>query len=60
MKVKIENMEIFSDEDKRIMLILSEKDKQNITNMSPEARKYASFPSDKYTMEEKIEWMKEE
>jgi len=48
MKVKIGNC-IYASEDVPIMLIMSEQDKANIQNMSPDATRYAAAPC---TMEE--------
>lgn len=44
MKVKIGN-KIYNSEDEPIMVILSEKDKENIKNMAPYCTKYCSFPN---------------
>jgi hypothetical protein len=44
MKIKIGNV-IYDSEKEPIMVILSESDKVNIKNMSPEATKYCSFPN---------------
>ena len=43
MKVKIGN-KIYDSEIEPIMIILNNKDKENIKAMSSEATKYASFP----------------
>jgi hypothetical protein len=43
MKVKI-GEKIYDSEKEPIMVILSESDKENISNMLPEATKYCSFP----------------
>lgn len=43
MKVKIGN-KIYDSEKEPIMLILSDCDKKNISNMHPEADRYASYP----------------
>lgn len=42
MKVKIGNT-IYNSNEEPIMLILSESDKENITNMATEAIKFCSF-----------------
>jgi len=43
MKVKIGNR-IYSSADQPIMVILTEKDKENIANMLPEATMYCGYP----------------
>ena len=43
MKVKI-GKTVYDSEKEPILLILTEKDKKNIGNMSPEASKYCIFP----------------
>lgn len=43
MKVKIGNT-IYDSSKEPIMLILSDKDKENIKNMYPKATRYCSFP----------------
>jgi len=43
MKVKIGNT-IYDAEDEPIMVILSESDKKNITNMHPDCTKYCQYP----------------
>ena len=59
MKVKIGET-LFNSETTPIMIILSEDDKENISNMAPEAFKYCSF-SDKELDVKKIQrWMKTE
>jgi len=45
MKVKIDD-KVFDSEEQPIMVVLDDKDKENISNMLPEATKYCSFPSD--------------
>ena len=56
MKVKI-GEKIYDSEKEPIMVILSESDKENISNMSPEATKYCSFP-DGMSVEYVKEFMK--
>jgi len=56
MKVKIGN-KIYSDEIEPIMVILSDSDKLMINNMSEANYKYACFPNEEMTAEEKLEWM---
>lgn len=43
MKVKVGNT-IYDSNEQPIMVILTDADKRNITNMSPEATKYCEFP----------------
>ena len=43
MQVKIGN-KIYDSNQEPILIILSQNDKENIKNMSPEATKYCSFP----------------
>ena len=58
MKVKIGN-EIYEANDVPVMVILSEKDKENIANMLPEATKYCAYPEG--TDRELIaDWMEDE
>ena len=62
MRVKIGSIwnginEGFNNEEP-IMVVLSDKDKENIMNMHPDARRYAIFPDDcEMTSEEKMAWM---
>ena len=56
MKVKI-GEKIYDSEKEPIMVILSESDKENISNMLPEATKYCSFP-DEILVESIREFMK--
>ena len=46
MKVKIGDT-IYDSSKEPIMLILSNKDKENISNMHEDATKFISFPNDK-------------
>jgi len=57
MKVKVGD-KVYSSEDQPIMVILSDKDKDNITNMLPEAHKYCEYPDD-MDPKEVSKWMKE-
>lgn len=43
MKVKIGNI-VYNAKDEPIMIVLSDKDKENITNMDPKLTKYCAFP----------------
>ena len=56
MKVKI-GTKIHDSENEPIMIVLSECDKENITNMLPTATKYCSFPEN-WSPEEIKEFMK--
>jgi hypothetical protein len=56
MKVKIGD-KVYDPEKQPIMIILSEKDKENIANMSETATKYCCFPNKGYTEEEINEFM---
>jgi hypothetical protein len=59
MKVKV-GSKIYDGEHEPVMVILSEEDKKNISNMLPEATKYCSFPDDvAFDPEEILKWMKE-
>ena len=55
MKVKVGNT-IFDGEIEPVMVILSDQDKQNITNMAEAATRYSCFPenTDKETY---LDWM---
>jgi hypothetical protein len=58
MKVKVGDT-IYDGEHVPVMAILSDDDKRNIANMSPECTKYAAFPDGSPQVE--IErWMKDE
>ena len=46
MKVKIGD-KVYDSFECPVMIILSKDDKDNISNMHPEATKYCSFPDDK-------------
>ncbi len=56
MKVKIKN-KIYDSEKEPIMIVLSESDKTNISNMSKEYTKYLSFP-DKMNQQRAKRFMK--
>ncbi len=56
MKIKIGD-KIFDPNDEPIMLILDKKDKENISNMLPEATKYCAFP-DGYDIDAVKKFMK--
>ena len=56
MKIKVGNT-IYSGEDEPIMVILTDKDKENIRNMSDTSTKYCMFP-DTYSSELIELWMK--
>lgn len=58
MKVKVGD-KMYSGDEQPIMVILTDGDKRNITNMLPEATKYAEYP-DTYDQEEVLRWMEEE
>jgi len=45
MKVKI-GTKVYDSEKEPIMVVLSDDDKNNITQMLPDATKYCSFPND--------------
>jgi hypothetical protein len=63
MKVKIGN-KIYSSDDEPIMVILSETEKQQISDMRPKDSKYCVFPGlRKWTKDNHkviVEWMKTE
>jgi hypothetical protein len=56
MKIKVGDT-VYDGENEPIMVILTEKDKQNIANMLPEATRYCQFPGDKFTLEQIDVWM---
>lgn len=56
MKVKIGD-KVYDGETEPVMVILSEQDKLNISNMLPDNTKYCSYPDD-YTQEDIKRWMK--
>lgn len=55
MKVKVGN-QVYDPNQTPVMVILTEKDKQNILNMLPEATKYCAYPEE-MDQEEIQEWM---
>jgi len=57
MKVKVGN-KIYDPNDEPVMVILEDTDKENISSMLPECKKYCAFP-DSMTAEEINEWMKD-
>ena len=58
MRFKIANKWYECDIDQPIMVELTQKDKENIANMSPNATKYAIFHDyEPKTVEQKKEWM---
>ena len=56
MKVKVGD-QVFDSENGPVMVILSDNDKENIGNMSPDCSKYAVFPDDWGTVGDMYEWM---
>ena len=56
MKVKI-GEKVYSIDDGPIMVILTEQDKKNISNMHPDATKYAIVEKDEMSSDELKEWM---
>ena len=56
MKVKIGEV-IYDSAAEPVMVILSAPDKENISNMPPDASKYASFPDGWGTPDEMLAWM---
>lgn len=63
MKVKVGN-KIYDGENEPIMVILSQDDKYNITNMHPDATKYCSYPKEEKWLKDDYkaikEWMADE
>jgi hypothetical protein len=55
-KVKVGDT-IYDAEDQPIMVILTERDKQNIANMRPDATKYCEFKTSEFTDDEIDIWM---
>ncbi len=51
MIVKI-GMDVFDSSEQPIMLVLNKKDKENISNMLPEATKYCAFPAEGFSEDE--------
>ena len=56
MKVKIGD-KVFSSENQPIMVILTDKDKENISNMHPNCTKYATFQDDWGSQQKMLNWM---
>ena len=56
MKIKVGG-KIYDGDVEPIMVILTDKDKENITNMAPDAHKYAEFPDD-MPAEDVVEFMR--
>ena len=56
MKVKVGDR-VFSSEDQPIMVILTDKDKENIANMDPDCTKYATFQDDWGSQQAMRDWM---
>jgi hypothetical protein len=63
MKVKIGN-KIYNSDDRPIMVILSEAEKQQIADMRPRESKYCVFPGSREWTKDNhkaiVEWMKTE
>ena len=59
MLMKIGN-KLYNPEDQPIMIILTDQDKENIKNMLPKCKKYCVYPSNEYSKEKILKWMKEE
>lgn len=57
MKVKIGDS-VYDSAVEPVMVILSATDKENISNMLPDATKYASFPDKWGSADEMMAWMK--
>ncbi|GAH07916.1 unnamed protein product [marine sediment metagenome] len=58
MKVHVDG-EMYDSECQPISVVLSQKDKENISNMAPDATEYCSYPDDMNAKD--IErWMREE
>lgn len=59
MRVKVGDIWYQCTSDQPIMVELTPTDRENITNMHPDATKYAQFGDDsKLTQDEMREWMK--
>jgi len=56
MRVKIGN-QVYDSKDQPIMVILEDYNKEHISNMAPDAKKYCEFP-DNISEEEAREFMK--
>ncbi len=58
MKVKVGD-KVYGSGKQPIMVILTERDKENIANMIPSATRYAAYDPEVMTSEEALEWMEE-
>ena len=57
MKIKVGNT-IYDSDEEPVMVILTEQDKKNIANMTPEATKYCGWPDDQdWTPDAILKWM---
>lgn len=56
MKVKIGDV-VYDSESVPVMLVMTEFDKENISNMQREATKYASFPDGWGDVDTMTKWM---
>ena len=57
MRVKVGD-KIYNGDEEPVMVILSDRDKYNISHMSPEATKYLSYP-EQMSEKEALEFMKD-
>ena len=57
MRIKVRD-ETYDGEDEPVMVILTNKDKENIANMDKGCTKYCMYP-DNMNEEEVLEWMAE-
>ena len=59
MKIKI-GFKVYDSEEHAVMVVLSDKDKENIANMDADATRYAVFPdTDPSTVEDRLAWMRQ-
>lgn len=58
MKVKVGD-KIYDPENEPVMVILTEEDKENISNMSSDNSKYCAFPEEGWSEEAISIWMKD-
>jgi len=58
MKVKVGD-KVYDGNVEPVMVILSDQDKKNISNMSFDNMKYCSYPDHGYSVESISKWMKE-
>lgn len=56
MKVKVGEV-IYDEEEQPIMVVLTDKDKENIANMAPGCTKYCAYPDEGYAPKWVEEWM---